>query len=44
VGRIALAERGGRLAATCTIGKSISPRADQFAMRFPKHRIKPQEF
>ncbi|MFG0328775.1 MAG: hypothetical protein ACF8PN_02645 [Phycisphaerales bacterium] len=43
VGRIALAEKGGPLVATCTIEKSIPIRAEEFAMYFPKHRVKPED-
>jgi len=43
VRRIALAEKGGPLVATCTIGKSLPIRAEEFAMHFPKHRVDPRE-
>lgn len=42
-GRIALAEKGGPLVGVCTIGRSIPLRAEEFAMHFPRHRVKAQE-
>jgi hypothetical protein len=42
-GRIALAQKGGPLLGTCSIGASVTLPKEEFAKHFSKHRVAPDE-